>query len=224
LLFGIPAFLALTSILAPLLEAGGWPRLAGRVYFLLSYFCHQIPSHSLWIFGAPTGVSSRSLFLYIAFVGAGVFMFRHRRLLSWHTTLLLLIPIWVDGLTQWAGWTEGSNFLRVATGTLGGIGIAGLVTRLWSGVAFSFEKESPSFLLLLNRAMIGVVIVTFLAAILPHGVATAQTKVTIREGTRLAVKTLETFSSGSAKKGEIVHFADEADDDVVRIWRSKAKS
>lgn len=215
-LFGIPALLVLTSIIAPLLEASGWPRVANRLYFLLSYVCHQIPSHSLWLFGAPTGISSRSLFLYLAFVGAGLLMLRRRSFLSWPNSVLLMLPIFVDGLTQLAGWRESNNLLRSLTGTMGGIGIAGLVTPICHRIS-SYGSQSFFSLASLNRTMAGFVILAFLAAVLPYGTARAQVRVAIPEGTRLAVKALESLSSESAKRGETVRL------EVVRDVEVKGK-
>lgn len=219
LLFGIPAFLVLASIMAPLIEVGGWPRVANHLYSLLSYVCPQIPSHSLWLFGAPTGVSSRSLFLYFTFVGAGIFMFRRRRFLSWKKSLLFLFPILIDGLTQLAGWRESTNLLRVLTGALGGIGLAGLVIPVWVRVlaASSYEKANLSSLRLLNRVMGGFLIAAFLGNVLPYSAAIAQVKLTIPEGTRVAHKALETVTSATAKKGQTVRF------EVVRDVEVKGK-
>ncbi len=210
LLFGIPSLVVLASIMAPLTEASGWHYISDRLYFLLSYICPQIPSHSLWLLGAPTGVCSRSLFLYLSFVAAGLLMFQRHAFLSWEKSLLLLIPILVDGLTQIAGWRESTNLLRVLTGSLGGIGIAGLVMPVWVSVMLAVSggnvNRSLSPMVVLNRFAAGLLIVSFLGANLFYSSAKAQTKLTIPEGTRVAIKTLETISSESAKRGQAVRF------------------
>lgn len=208
LLFAFPAFLAVSSILAPLIQAVGWPSTANRLYSVLSYFCPQIPSHSLWLFGAPTGVSSRSLSLYIAFVAAGLLMFRQRRFLRLRSTLLFLIPIFADALTQFAGLRDSSNLLRVLTGAFAGIGLASLVIWAWLRLlgASVCWKMNLSGLSIFNRAIAGFLIVAFLGALFPYATAKGQVKLTIPEGSRVAVKTQESVSSESAKRGETVRF------------------
>lgn len=186
-LFGIPATLALAGILAPLIEVSGGPRVANRLYFLLSYVCHQIPSHSLWLFGAPTGISSRSLFLYLGFVGATLLMIRRRWFVSWPNSLLLLIPIFLDVATELAGWRETTNPLRVATGALTGIGLAGLVAPAWHRLALRVGQDTLSTLSILNRATAALVILALLGTILPYGTAKAEDKVTVPAGTEYTV-------------------------------------
>jgi uncharacterized membrane protein len=208
LLIGIPALLSLVSLLAPLIEVGGWPRAANRLYFLLSHVCHQMPSRSLWVFGAPFGVCSRSLFLYLAFVGTGLFIVRFRWCLPWQKSLLLLMPILIDGLTQLAGWRESTNLLRVLTGGLGGIGLTGLLipTSLRAVAVSADGPEGVWCLSNLKRVIAGLTLVAFAGATLPYGTATAQSKITIPEGTRVAVKSLEGVSSESAKMGQTIRF------------------
>lgn len=208
LLIGIPALLSLASLLAPLIEVGGWSRGANRLYILLSHVCHQMPSRSLWVFGAPIGVCSRSLFLYLAFAGTGLFIVRFRWFLPWQKSLLLLMPILVDGLTQLAGWRESTNLLRVLTGGLGGIGLAGLIIPilLRAFVASAARPEDGVRRSNLTRLIAGLTLVAFAGATLPYGTATAQTKITIPEGTRVAVKSLEGVSSESGKMGQTIRF------------------
>lgn len=63
ILLGVPAVLVTASIAAPVLWVNGWPRPASFIYHLLSYICGQLPSRTLWLSGAPTGLCIRSLFL-----------------------------------------------------------------------------------------------------------------------------------------------------------------
>ena len=205
-LFGIPATLALAGILAPLIEVSGWPRVANRLYFLLSYVCHQIPSHSLWLFGAPTGISSRSLFLYLGFVGAALPMIRRRCFVSWPNSLLLLIPVLLDVATELAGWRETTNPVRVATGALAGIGLAGLVAATWHRLALRVGQDTLPTLSILNRATAALVILVFLGTVLPYGIAKAEDKVAIPEGTRVVVKTEDSTTSATATQGQVVRF------------------
>lgn len=206
LLLIIPALLALASVLAPILEVASGVPIAAPLYFLLSYFCPQIPSHALWLYGAPTGVSTRSIFLYLAFAGTAVFMLQRRRFLLWKASFLLILPILLDVLTQMAGWRTTNNSLRAVTGALSGMGLAGLVVPIWAKLVLRGRDANLLFPALLNQATFGLLLLAFIGAILPYGIATGQTKTTIPEGTRVAIKTVETLSSETAKKGQVVHF------------------
>lgn len=221
LLFGVPALAVVASLAAPLLDGLGLSALSGLLYMSLSYICPQIPSHSLWLFGAPTGVSSRSLFLYVGFVLAGTLMLKRDVSLRLRFSLLLLLPILVDTLSHGTAGRESDNFLRITTGSLAGMGIAGLVVRLWRRLMTGGERIDPrglSILAMLHRAVVVVLLVAFIPAVLPLPRATAQEKVTIPEGTRLAVKVQETLSSETAKQGQLVRF------EVVRDVQVKGKA
>lgn len=217
LLFGVPALAVVASLAAPLLDGLGLSALSDLLYMSLSYICPQIPSHSLWLFGAPTGVSSRSLFLYVGFVLAGTFMLKRDVSLRLRFSLLLLLPILVDALSHGTAGRESNNFLRITTGSLAGMGIAGLVVPLWRRLMTGGERIDPRGLSVLDRAVVVVLLVAFIPAVLPLPRATAQGKVTIPEGTRLAVKIQETVSSESAKQGQLVRF------EVVRDVEVKGK-
>lgn len=206
LLFGVPALAVITSVAAPLLNGLGLRGFSDLLYMLLSYICPQIPSHSLWLLGAPTGISSRSLFLYAGFVVAGTLMLKREVFLRVRFSVLLLLPILVDALSHGTAGRASDNFLRVVTGSLAGIGIAGLVVPLSRRLMTGGERINLRGLSIFNRAVVVVVLVTFILAVLPAPRVTAQGKVTIPEGTRLAVKTQETLSSETAKQGQLVRF------------------
>jgi hypothetical protein len=57
-----------------------------------------------------------------------------------------------------------------------------------------------------KRVMAGLTVVAFTGAMLPYHTATAQTQVTIPDGTRVAVQALEGVSSESAKMGQTIRF------------------
>ena len=131
MLVGMSACLAGAGAIAPVARIAGWEAFADELYGLLAHLCHQLPSRTLWMLEAPTGLCSRSLFLCGAFAIAGGYIFRQRRALSWQTALVLVSPILVDAATQSAGWRESTNLLRALTGTLAGIGLAGLAGHVW---------------------------------------------------------------------------------------------
>jgi hypothetical protein len=121
---------------------------------------------------------SRSVFLCGAFAVAGCFMIRRRRLFSWPTSVWLLIPILLDALTQSAGWRESTNPLRVLTGTLGGVGLAGLVLR---GQVGAFAKGSAargnlSPPIPMPRCLARLLVLALLAAGVPGVLVRAETE------------------------------------------------
>jgi uncharacterized membrane protein len=131
MLVGLSACLAGAGAVAPFARAAGWEAFANDLYGFLAHLCHQLPSRTLWMLGAPTGLCSRSLFLGGAFAIAGGYLLRQRRTLPWQRVILLVSPILVDTITQSAGWRTSTNLLRALTGTLAGIGLAGLASHVW---------------------------------------------------------------------------------------------
>jgi hypothetical protein len=88
-----------------------------------------------------------------------------RRLLSWPMSVLLIIPILLDTLSQSAGWRESTNPLRAVTGTLGGVGLAGLILRGWAGGFTDGSAESVKlFPPIPRRGLIGLLVLLLLAA------------------------------------------------------------
>ena len=117
LLFG---YLAIISLLAPILEEYYLYSLSNYFYSVLSNICHQYPTRSLWIMNRPMGLCSRCFAIYTSFSISLVFLplLKNRR----HIVLLcfLFLPIILDGFLQYYNIKESNNFNRVLSGLMFG--------------------------------------------------------------------------------------------------------
>ena len=90
------------------------------------YICHRIPERSFFIKGHQFPVCARCTGFYTGLVAYLIvnFFYMHpydfRMLL---VSMILMIPVAVDGLTQYFGPRESTNRLRFATGFIGGVGL-----------------------------------------------------------------------------------------------------
>ena len=93
---------------------------------LAKYICHRIPERSFFIKGHQFPVCARCTGFY---TGLAVF-------LIWNyffkinpdvntliISIILMIPVAIDGFTQYFGSRESTNTLRFITGFIGGIGL-----------------------------------------------------------------------------------------------------
>jgi uncharacterized membrane protein len=113
---------------APTLMHLGLVDLANLVYGVCGLQCHQLPWRSFALGPYPLGVCQRCLAIDIAVLAAGVAYVIWRRPLRFRlwTPLFLLaaiVPLAIDGGTQFLGWRESTWWLRVLTGTLYGTGL-----------------------------------------------------------------------------------------------------
>lgn len=90
------------------------------------YFCHQIPERSFFIKGHQFPVCARCTGFY---TGLAVYLilnlfFKHPYNLEMLIiAMVLMVPVAIDGLTQYFGPRESTNSLRFVTGFIGGIGL-----------------------------------------------------------------------------------------------------
>lgn len=135
LLFNLAAGIyAGLPILAPLLEWKGVTFLSRAIYFIYSYFCHQSPSRSFFIFGYQMAYCQRDTAIYTSILAAGlVFALARKKVrpLSPRKMLLGLVlvsaPMVIDGGTQLFLVRESNWWLRTITGALFGAGSTWLV-------------------------------------------------------------------------------------------------
>jgi len=97
-------------------------------FYLNSFFCHQIPSRSLFIAGLQLPLCSRCTAINLGlFLGYIWIFYRYKTRRFYYNifaTLAFLTPIVVDGLTQFLGFRESTNDIRIITGALAGIAAA----------------------------------------------------------------------------------------------------
>lgn len=115
------------ALLVPVLYALGADGVASAIFRAYHVACDQIPSHSYFLFGYQIALCSRNLAIYGSLLG-GSLAFRYVRAwwprLHWQIWLLTLLPMALDGGTQFFGWRESNNGLRVLTGVIFGVGTA----------------------------------------------------------------------------------------------------
>jgi len=84
-------------------------------------FCHRKPERSFFWKGKQFPVCARCTGIHIGYIAFPFFMFNIFTLNIWWT-LALILPTYIDGLTQAFFKRESNNILRVTTGLLAGIG------------------------------------------------------------------------------------------------------
>jgi uncharacterized membrane protein len=89
-------------------------------------FCHRKPERSFFWKGKQFPVCARCTGIHIGYITFPLFMFNVFTLNIWWT-LALMLPTYIDGLTQALFKRESNNFLRVTTGLMAGIGGMSLV-------------------------------------------------------------------------------------------------
>ena len=129
---------ATIPFLAPVFAALGVDRPANVVYYLYSFTCDQIPSHSYFLFGHQMAICERCTAIYLSMVASGLAYVRlrnrHVRPLPWYWYLAMIFPMALDGFTQLFGWRESTWYLRGITGILFG------VASVW--LTFPYLQES----------------------------------------------------------------------------------
>ncbi|MBU0491824.1 MAG: DUF2085 domain-containing protein [Chloroflexi bacterium] len=120
--------LAILPLLAPVLMHLGLVDAANTVYGVCGLQCHQLPGRSFFLGPYPLGVCERCISIDVAVLLAGLAYARWRRPLRFRlwTPLFLLaamIPMAIDGGSQYLGWRESTWWLRVLTGSIYGAGL-----------------------------------------------------------------------------------------------------
>lgn len=123
------AFVGL-AVLVPVFYALGWQGIARRIFLTYHTVCDQIPSHSYFLFDYQLALCSRNLAIYGSLL-VGSLAFRAvrnwLRPLDWHLWLATMLPMALDGGTQFFGWRESTWELRTLTGVILGVGLCWFV-------------------------------------------------------------------------------------------------
>lgn len=89
--------------------------------------CHRKPERSFFWKGKQFPVCARCTGFHLGYVSFPFFLFSVLTLDLW-VTLLLIIPTYVDGLTQAFCNRESNNFLRLTTGFMASVGMMSLIS------------------------------------------------------------------------------------------------
>ena len=92
----------------------------------LNYICHRKPERTFQIRGHYFPVCARCTGFYIsiaAYLIHAYFFYVNYNITLMIIAVLLLVPAFVDGTTQFFNLRESNNPLRLVTGLMGGIGL-----------------------------------------------------------------------------------------------------
>lgn len=121
-------FLLLMTILVPLFECKKYIFLSSILKQSLSYICHQLSERSFYFGTYHMGLCSRCLSFYVSlFLFSIFFVFcklqtTPKKLRT--IALLAVIPMFIDGCTQYFQIRASNNFLRFTTGWITGMGVS----------------------------------------------------------------------------------------------------
>ncbi len=93
---------------------------------LTRYICHRIPERSFFIKDHQFPVCARCTGFYtglIVFLIWNWFFRLNSDIITLLISMILMIPVAIDGFTQYFGPRESTNTLRFITGFIGGIGL-----------------------------------------------------------------------------------------------------
>ncbi len=111
---------------------------------LLKKMCHGKPERCMWIKGSPFPLCTRCMGFYLTLI-VGLLLGPVALLLITPSSRIVLIifsisiiPLAVDGWTQYLGWRRSNNTLRLITGLLAGLGAGylSIYSLLWSYLEF----------------------------------------------------------------------------------------
>lgn len=88
--------------------------------------CHRKPERCFHMGGQPLPVCARCLGIMMGYLFIPILLLIPLGP-PWPFGLLAQMPMLIDGGTQWLGWRQSNNLLRVATGLLSGWGLSVIV-------------------------------------------------------------------------------------------------
>jgi hypothetical protein len=122
---------------------------------------------------------------------------------------VLIVPLLLDGFTQYFNLRESYNYIRVITGLMSGLGIAIIlispyVTNTTTFLISVFNtKKKKEETIMRRRTILSLLLV---AVVLSLGSLAYAAEVTIKAGTPIPVRLLDDLSSETATAGQLVRF------------------
>lgn len=100
----------------------GYP--AGEsIYAMFSPICHQYPTRSFWVFDRPWALCARCSSAYLGIAIAALFLrLRFSFIKRAAIGTLVIVIVAIDPILQLFGFYESTNYIRLATGLVGGLG------------------------------------------------------------------------------------------------------
>lgn len=96
--------------------------------------CHRKPERSFFWKGKQFPVCARCTGLYIGYLTYPLFLFSVLAFNFWWT-IALILPTYIDGITQAVYNRESNNILRVTTGFMTGLGLMSLICIIGDVIA-----------------------------------------------------------------------------------------
>ena len=90
------------------------------------YLCHRMPERSVFIKGHQFPVCARCTGFYTGLMVYLTVNLFYKHPYDWNMlfiSMVLMVPVAIDGFTQYFGPRESTNTLRFITGFIGGIGL-----------------------------------------------------------------------------------------------------
>lgn len=133
---GVAVLLLGASVLFTMAVPAGAPP---QLRTLFRPFCHGMPERCFTLEGVPMPICARCTGIYAGFLVGVLLMLavrklHHLRLPAW-LALVLVAPLFIDGVTQGIGLRESTNELRVITGLLAGTALVFWVLMRFGPVA-----------------------------------------------------------------------------------------
>lgn len=91
--------------------------------------CHRSPERCFHIHGKPMSLCARCTAIYAGYLFAPIFLLFHL-IIPLYVSILLCIPLVIDGYTQKWKWRTSTNTLRFLTGLAFGIGQSLFISTL----------------------------------------------------------------------------------------------
>ena len=165
---GLFGYLALASFSAPIFEEYKLYSISNFLYRSLSHICHQFPSRSIWIMKRPMGLCSRCFAIYALFATFLIlptFSKANNKTKNF-IAVLLFLPLIVDGSLQYFHLRVSTNFMRILTGGMFGLGGAIIYKyfcfELTASIVRTFHDRSPPNISQLLRILTDVVIISII--------------------------------------------------------------
>jgi len=127
IIFAIFFFITVASVTAPYFASHNNRIMSDLLYGGMRALCHQKPERCIFLWGHQMAICERCFAIYVFMMAGGIFLYIFRkyfRKYHWKTAIFLMLPVAVDGLTQFAGLRESNIYLRLFTGSLFGIAFA----------------------------------------------------------------------------------------------------
>ena len=171
LMLSMIGILNVLPILAPILAFLKVTFLSKAIYFVYSFFCHQLHWRSLHVCDYQYGWCSRCTFIWLNVLIAGIAVKVTKvKRIKWYWYAVFFMPLALDGIIQTIATIFGlttisniyymsNNFIRMLTGTLFGLGFGlGIWTSLQDSGIESLEVKKKKTISVFKLTLVSLLI------------------------------------------------------------------